>query len=141
MSSSAQSARCRDMGAFHRHYLLQRHPQECLYNLQPTTGSVLPMQPLLQSKYFCHSPCGCRCRNMGTFHRHYLLERDSQECLHNLQPTTGSVMPMQPLLSSKSFRRSTCENLHCTLHTRYTKFSYPVVTGLGEGARQKIKLE
>ncbi len=43
VSSSAQSVRCRDMGVFHRHYLLQRDPKECLYNLQPTSVCVLPM--------------------------------------------------------------------------------------------------
>ena len=59
VSSSAQSARCRDMGAFHRHYLLHRHAQECLYNLQPKSGCVLPMDPLLEAKCFCRSPCVC----------------------------------------------------------------------------------
>jgi hypothetical protein len=29
-----------DTGVFHRYYLLQQGPQDCLYNLQPTTGSV-----------------------------------------------------------------------------------------------------
>ncbi len=54
MSSSAQSSCCRDMGAFHRHYLLHRHPQECLHNLQPKSGCVLPVYSLLQTKFFCH---------------------------------------------------------------------------------------
>ena len=44
----------------HQHYLLERDPQECFHNLQPTTGSVLPMQPLLEAKSFCHSPSGHR---------------------------------------------------------------------------------
>jgi hypothetical protein len=57
MFSSEQSARCRDMGTFHRYYLLYRHPQECLYNLQLTSGCVLPMHSLLQAKSVCHSPC------------------------------------------------------------------------------------
>jgi hypothetical protein len=52
-SPSAQSDRCRDIGALYRHYLLQRDPQECLHNLQPTTGSVLSMLPLLQANSFC----------------------------------------------------------------------------------------
>jgi hypothetical protein len=45
------------MGAFHRNYLLQRDPQECRHNLPPTTGSVLPMHALLQTKSFCRSSC------------------------------------------------------------------------------------
>ena len=57
VSSSAQSARCRDMGVFHRHYLLYRHAQECLHNLQPKSGCVLPMHSLLQTKFFCRSSC------------------------------------------------------------------------------------
>jgi hypothetical protein len=44
------------MGAFHRYYLLHRHPRECLYNLQPKSGCVLPMH-LLQAKFFCHWSC------------------------------------------------------------------------------------
>ena len=43
----------------HQHYLLERDPQECFHNLQPTTGSVLTIHPLLDAKSFCHSPCGC----------------------------------------------------------------------------------
>ncbi len=51
------SARCRDMGDFHRHYLLYRHTQKCLHNLQPKSGCVLPMHSLLQAKFFCRWPC------------------------------------------------------------------------------------
>ncbi len=51
MSSSAQSVRCQDMGVWHRVYLLQWDQQECLYDLQLTTGSVLPMQSFLQTTW------------------------------------------------------------------------------------------
>jgi hypothetical protein len=47
------SARCRDMGDFHRHYLLHRRAQECLDNLQPKSGCALPMHSLLKAKFFC----------------------------------------------------------------------------------------
>ncbi len=39
----------------HRHYLLYRHAQECLHNLQPKSGCVLPMHSLLQAKFFVAS--------------------------------------------------------------------------------------
>jgi hypothetical protein len=57
MSSSAQSARYRGMGVFHCYYLLKRDPKECLSNLQPTSDCVLTIQPLLEAKCFCPSPC------------------------------------------------------------------------------------
>ena len=57
VSSSAQSDRSGDMGAFHRYFLVQRDPQECLHDLQPTSGYVLSMHPLLEAKSFCRSSC------------------------------------------------------------------------------------
>jgi hypothetical protein len=48
--------RYRDMDDFHRHYLFQRDPSECRYNLPSTTGCVLTIHALLQPKSVCHSP-------------------------------------------------------------------------------------
>ncbi len=45
------------MGAFHRHYLLYRHPHECLHNLQLTSGCVLSMHSFLETKSVCRSSC------------------------------------------------------------------------------------
>ncbi len=44
------------MDDFHRHHLFQRDPKECLHNLQPKSGCVLTIHPLLEAKCFCHSP-------------------------------------------------------------------------------------
>jgi hypothetical protein len=45
------------MGVFHRLYLMYRHPHECLHNLQLTSGCVLPMRSLLETKSVCLSSC------------------------------------------------------------------------------------
>ena len=52
-------------------YLLE-DPQECLHNLQRTTGSVLPMYPLLKTKSFCHSSYGCGPHDVGSDPLHFV---------------------------------------------------------------------
>ena len=55
MSSSAQSARCRDMGALHRHCLPQGDPQDCMYDLNQ------------QQIQFCRCSLFCKRGILGVF--------------------------------------------------------------------------
>jgi hypothetical protein len=44
----------RDIGALHQHCLLHTEPQHCLNDLQPPSGCVVAMHPLLQTRTSCH---------------------------------------------------------------------------------------
>ena len=49
----------RGIGALHQHCLLHTDPQHCLHDLQPPSGCVLSMHPLLQARTSCHIASWC----------------------------------------------------------------------------------
>ncbi len=54
VASSAQCVPCRGIDALHQRCLLHTDPQHCLHILQPPSGCVFSMHPLLQARTSCH---------------------------------------------------------------------------------------
>jgi hypothetical protein len=129
------------MDVFHRYSLLQRDPQECLDILQPTitTGSVLQMHPMTlfnQNNFVAvmQEPLP----RHGRFPS--VLPPETRSTGVSVQPPTNNRFHFVDATASVSkvfvsfdkstqdtrcrSTKSTCGHLHCTLHTRYVKFSY-----------------